>query len=65
MGEKTNWLDSIDDLLLSVFIILSRTNEIVYKDENLEQKWRDADNGETASRYDKKIPGDKSWVEDS
>jgi hypothetical protein len=30
-----------------------------------EQKLRDADNGETTSKHNKKIPRDKSWVEDS
>ena len=54
-----------DDLLQSVFMVLSGTNEIVSKDGNLELKWRDADNGEIASKYNKKISGDKSWVEDS
>ena len=46
-------------------MVLSATNEIVYKDGNLELKWRDADNDEIANKYNKKISGDKSWVEDS
>jgi hypothetical protein len=28
----------------------------------LEQKWRYIDNGETANKYNKKIPGDKAWT---